>query len=49
MSTGSPSTRISTVWLSGARVQTICAQISDSTGAGSTGQAGQVDDGRLVA
>ena len=38
MSTGSPSTRISTVWLSGASVHTICAQISDSTGAGSTGR-----------
>ena len=36
MSTGSPSTRISTVRMrSGARVQTIWAQMSDSTGAGS--------------
>ena len=37
MSTGSPSTRISTVRRSGDKVQTICAQISDRTGAGSSG------------
>ena len=35
MSTGSPSTRISTVRLSGSRVQTICAQIWESSGSGS--------------